>query len=280
MTTLTAPPLPRQRDRRLAPVARAAAVSILSAAGVVVVYAVFVRTGAGQAVDQAALDHLADGATGRLEVAAWLRTVSLAWVAALACGCVAIGLARRQPLAAVLAAAVIAGANLTTQALKHAVFERPHLGHEWANSLPSGHTTVVASLVLAALLVVPPAWRWITTLVGAAAVTVTGVGTVVANWHRPSDVVAALLVALAWGAAALAVVSATTPPGVVARAPRRAAALLAGLAIAAALFVEAGVRPDGSTRDWAAHVVIMGGLAVAGAIVVGLFGRMAAVRLR
>jgi hypothetical protein len=49
--------------------------------------------------------------------------------------------------------------------------------------------------------------------------------------------------------------------------------------VAAGLFLEIGVRPDGTNRDLAIHVVIMCGLAVAGAMTVGMFARMVDSRL-
>jgi hypothetical protein len=48
--------------------------------------------------------------------------------------------------------------------------------------------------------VVPRRARPLVALVGAAYTAATGVSTLVGQWHRPSDVVAAVLVVLAWGA--------------------------------------------------------------------------------
>jgi membrane-associated phospholipid phosphatase len=284
MTTVTAtqppqpaPPAPR---RDLPAAVRAATIALVASVALVVVYVVFVRTGTGQRLDQAALDHLADDTGSRLTVASWLRGISVGGAVLALVGCVAVAVLRGRYAVAVLAVALVAGANLTTQLLKHVVFERPHLGHEWANTLPSGHATVVTSLVVAALLVAPRTWRGLVSLVGAVAVVVAGVGTVIANWHRPSDVVAALLVCLAWGASALAVVSLVTPHVVRPRSARsHSVALVTALAVAAGLFLEIGVRPDGTNRDLAIHVVIMCGLAVAGAMTVGMFARMVDSRL-
>jgi membrane-associated phospholipid phosphatase len=278
MTTLTAPspgPASLTPRRDLPAAIRAGAVAIIAALAVVIGYSVFVRTQSGQDFDQSALEHLADGTESRLTVASWLRNVSVGAAVLTLGGCVVIGVVRRRYATAVLAVALVAGANVTTQLLKHVVFTRPHLGHESTNTLPSGHTTVVTSLVLAALLVAPYAWRGLVSLVGAVGVAVAGVGTVVANWHRPSDVLAALCVSLAWGTLALTVVSVMNTR----QAPPRTArahslALIVGLAVAAGLFVEVGVRPNGTTRDLTIHVVIMCGLALAGAVVVGLFARM------
>jgi hypothetical protein len=115
-----------------------------------------------------------------------------------ACG---IGLLRRRPTAAILAAVVILGSNLTTQVIKDGVFHRTGLVGEWnrdINTLPSGHVTVVAAAWAALLLVVPRSWRPATALAGAAATCAMSLATVADRWHRPSDVVAAVLVVVAW----------------------------------------------------------------------------------
>ena len=90
--------------------------------------------------------------------------------------------------------------NVTTQLLKHAVLTRPDFGLGTLNSLPSGHTTVVASAVGASLLVAPRLWRPVIAVLGGFATTLTGASTIVAGWHRPSDVIAALAVSLIWTA--------------------------------------------------------------------------------
>jgi len=113
---------------------------------------------------------------------------------------------RRETLVAV---AVVLGANLTTQVLKH-LFEhhryQDFLGVEqpWANAFPSGHTTAAVSVAIALLLVVPPRLlpRAVPIAVGFAAAV--GLAVVVIEWHYPSDVIGGTLVASAWGLAALA----------------------------------------------------------------------------
>src|SRR5207245_1071112 len=99
---------------------------------------------------------------------------------------------------AVGAVLLIVGANLTTQLLK-SVLVRPVLGIDperaaAGNSLPSGHTTIAASVAVAVLLVVPAAVRGVSAVVGAVLTAAAGVATLSAGWHRSSDAVAALLV--------------------------------------------------------------------------------------
>jgi membrane-associated phospholipid phosphatase len=251
------------------------AVRVTVAAGLalLVTYLAFVLTKAGQSVDAKAVSHLSDSLQAGGSVEAWLRDVTMAATAAALAGCVTVALLRRRVILAVLCVVLVAGANVTTQVLKHVIFQRPELGHGTTNSMPSGHTTVVTSLVLATVLVAPLAVRPIVSMIGAVLITVVGVGTVVAAWHRPSDVFAALAVCLAWGGVVAAILSMRHEPPPMRRAPRsHPVALITGLVLAAGVFVELGVRPHG--RDFVIHAVIMCSLALAGALVVGLFTRL------
>jgi membrane-associated phospholipid phosphatase len=117
-----------------------------------------------------------------------------------------IALVRRRVAVAFGALLLIAGANLTTQVLKH-VISRPELGVDVeraaaGNSLPSGHTTVAASVVAAFILVLPAGTRGLGAVAGAVFAAAAGVATLSAGWHRPSDAVCALLVVGAWACVA------------------------------------------------------------------------------
>jgi membrane-associated phospholipid phosphatase len=118
-------------------------------------------------------------------------------------GAVAVGFARRRPLDALAAAILVAGADLTTQLLKHALYQwrfEPLLG--WSQvgpaAFPSGHATTVAAMALAWSLVVPPRVRLPTLAVGAGVTAAVCWGVVVARWHYPSDALGGVLVALTW----------------------------------------------------------------------------------
>lgn len=258
---------------------RAVGVAVFAGCALVATYVVMVKTARGQAVDQAALDHLGRSAVTRDTVSTLLAVVTVGAIALVLAGCVLVAAVRRRWSHAAAAVVLVAGAVISTELLKTTVLTRPELGHGHLNSLPSGHTTVVASLVLAGLLVVPHGGRWLVALVGATAVAVTGVGTVVAGWHRPSDVAAALAVALAWGALVLAGLTLRHGPEPTRRPSARPLTLVAALAVAAALFVALGVRPAHSGTDLFVHVVIMGGLGILSATVVGLFCWMVDARL-
>lgn len=184
-------------------------VALVAVVGVGVTWRVFVGTAQGQAVDQASLDGAHIGQNRLWEVAEpVLDVVSVGFIAAAVVACAVIAFARRRWGLALVAAGVLAGANVTTRVLKHWVLDRPDLGYgPDFNTLPSGHTTAAASVAAAVLLVVPPRVRPWAAVLGGAYAGATGVSTLVGQWHRPSDVVAGLLVVLAWGALACAVLA-------------------------------------------------------------------------
>jgi membrane-associated phospholipid phosphatase len=115
---------------------------------------------------------------------------------------------RREVIAALV---LIAGANVTTQALKsvleHVRYKAAEQGWElpWANSFPSGHTTAAATLAVGLLFVVPARHRLAAAVVGFLLTAAVGFSVMVLSWHYPSDVLGALLVVGAWAFAILAV---------------------------------------------------------------------------
>lgn len=198
---------------RTAPRVVAAVVAVLAVLGVWLTWRFFVGTVAGQRVDELAFGGAAYG-QGRLWRVAEpvLDVVSVAFVVAGVGVAMLVALVRRRWVLALQVAVLVGGANVTTQVLKHGVLDRPELLPGWTgpNTLPSGHTTVAASVSVALLLVTPRAWRPVVAILGAAYTAATGVSTLVGQWHRPSDVVAALLVVLAWGAAVCALTPASS----------------------------------------------------------------------
>ncbi|WP_402462633.1 phosphatase PAP2 family protein [Isoptericola aurantiacus] len=217
VASVSAPP--RQQVRAGAQ-ALAAVVAVLAALGVWATYRFFVTTVVGQRLDELAFTG-AEYGQGRLWQVAEpvLDVVSVAFVVVGLGAAVAVAVVRRRWVLALQVVVLVAGANLTTQLLKHQILDRPDLLEGWngPNTLPSGHTTVAASVSVALLLATPRAWRPVVALAGAAYTAATGVSTLIGQWHRPSDVVAALLVVLAWGA----LVCAMTPASSLDVAPRR-----------------------------------------------------------
>ena len=174
----------------------------------------FVVDPRGRVADQAAFLG-ADLGRSRLEPVAHVvldvvntRFLILAMVAA-----VLVALLRRQWGDAARAVLVVVGANVTAQVLKVAI-ERPGgadlAASGWENSLPSGHTTVAASVAAVALIVAPRSLRPLIALLGAGYATLTGIATISLGWHRPSDVLAAMAIVAAWTLLALALSAART----------------------------------------------------------------------
>lgn len=64
-------------------------------------------------------------------------------------------------------------------------------------SFPSGHSTIAAALTLATLAVLPARARRALQVPAIALVGLFAISTVVAGWHRPSDAIAGILLALA-----------------------------------------------------------------------------------
>jgi membrane-associated phospholipid phosphatase len=179
-------------------VAAAATIALLFVA----LYFIFVRTHDGQLVDQLAYDG---SDFGRRSIAPFTQGLldalpAVAGVIGVALTIV-IALVRRNFGSFLVALASAGAAAASTQVLKYAVLGRPYLGVEGfaENSFPSGHTTVAAASALAVLLVSSPRVRPAVAGWGAAFTVLAGVSTLVNQWHRPSDVIAALLVVAFWG---------------------------------------------------------------------------------
>lgn len=216
----------------------AAAVAIAATATLVVLVRVALQSSQGQDWDDSAMNTVVAGRDTQLAILSLLGYVSIGAIVIVAVGCGTVALLRGKARLALAAGAVIAGANLTTQVLKHSILDRPDFGLGVLNSLPSGHTTVVASSVGAALLVAPGGVRPLVAAAGGFATTLTGASTVVAGWHRPADVVAALAVSLAWtGAVALVIHGPRHPLG------STIVSSLLGCAGGLAFLVAIGVRP-------------------------------------
>lgn len=205
--TQSAPTGTPTRRAALAPRVTAFVAAAVSAVAVWVTWRFFVDTAAGQQLDRAAFSGAVYG-QGRLWHYAYsvLDVVSVSFVVLGLAVAMGIALVRRRWWLAVQVAVVVVGANVTTQFAKYVVFDRENLigGRSWPNTLPSGHTTVAASVAVAVLLVVPRAWRPVVAVLGGAYAAATGIATLIGQWHRPSDVVAALFVVAAWTTAVCA----------------------------------------------------------------------------
>ncbi|GAB3994693.1 phosphatase PAP2 family protein [Nocardioides marmoraquaticus] len=180
-------------------------VAVASAAALVATYAAAVRTAAGQALDTAVMVRLGDLVGSSTLPAEVLGLVSPTSVLLGTVLVVLLGLVVGGPRAAAAGGLTVVGAVLGAQVLKE-VLVRPALldvsSAYGSNSLPSGHTAAVAGLaagLVVALGLHGRAWAW---LVAGSLGWLAGMATVALQWHRPSDVVASLL--LATGVAASA----------------------------------------------------------------------------
>jgi len=172
-------------------------------------YLFFVRDVTGQAIDQLAFNGAEDGTTGTTLTQRLLDLIPSVMVAVGALVSLIIAAVRRAWFPLVVAVAAATAAVITTQLLKNVVLTRPDLGVDGydPNSFPSGHTTVAAASALVVFLVASPHTRWLAGTIGAAFAVAAGVSTLVSLWHRPSDVIAALLVVAFWGCVAGAVLT-------------------------------------------------------------------------
>ncbi|GIE74759.1 hypothetical protein Aph02nite_07090 [Actinoplanes philippinensis] len=179
-------------------------IGVSAGAGLLATYHVFVRTISGQWLDTAAMLGT-EVHHARLEelLRSILNATTLSSLVLVCVIAAAVGVVRKRVDLAIAAAVLVLAGNATTQLLKDWL-PRPTLdGLTYPNSLPSGHTTAAASVAFALVIVVPAALRGPTALVGAGYTAAIAIGTVWARWHRPSDIIAALLVVLTWGAVAV-----------------------------------------------------------------------------
>ncbi|WP_241992300.1 phosphatase PAP2 family protein [Cryobacterium lactosi] len=183
--------------------------ALLCIAAFAALYLFFVRDVTGQGIDQLAFNGAENGTTGTTVTQRLLDLIPSVMVAVGAIVSLVIATVRRAWFPLVVAVAAAMAAVVTTQLLKNVVLTRPDLGVDGydPNSFPSGHTTVAAASALVVFLVASPHTRWLAGTIGAAFAVAAGVSTLVSLWHRPSDVIAALLVVAFWGCVAGAVLT-------------------------------------------------------------------------
>ncbi|MCB0864352.1 MAG: phosphatase PAP2 family protein [Solirubrobacterales bacterium] len=196
---MTAGPTPLPRQLTL--------LAVASAIAVFLVYVLMVRTHWGQELDERTLlggeviSHLRASQANRFLSFVSGGTLLLAMILV-----AVVAFLRGRPRMALIAAASVGVAVLSTEILKLIVLERPPLVPSGlaggGNSYPSGHTTIGMSVCLAALLVVPVRLRIATALAAGAIGGAFGVAVIAAEWHRPSDAVGAYFVCLAIAAVA------------------------------------------------------------------------------
>jgi membrane-associated phospholipid phosphatase len=153
-----------------------------------------------------------------------------------------LALLRRRVGTAAVIAAILLGANVTTQVLK-AMIEPSRGSGLGETSWPSGHTTAAMTVALCLVLASPVRWRPWAGAVGSIYVLAVGFSLMLPGWHFPSDVVGGMLVAGAWTGAAVALQRALAARRTPA-APRRT--LRAGDAVRPVLLTAAGLVAAGA----------------------------------
>ncbi|MEC5183997.1 membrane-associated phospholipid phosphatase [Cryobacterium sp. MP_3.1] len=250
----------------------------------VALYLFFVRDVAGQVIDQLAFNGAEDGSTGTTVTRQLLDLIPSVMVAVGAVVSLIIAAVRRAWFPLVVAVSAATAAVVTTQLLKNVILTRPELGVDGyvPNSFPSGHTTVAAASALVVFLVASPHTRWLAGTIGAAFAVAAGVSTLVSLWHRPSDVIAALLVVAFWGCVAGAVLTRSGGRQRTARTPTPARVglkLQTGIAVLAGIVtaVAAGIGATGAFGISDAPVAYLG--AVTAIVAVGFVLAITATRL-
>ncbi len=246
-------------------VARAIVVGILAVVSFVLLLNFALWSAAGQRVDDRAMTVAYAGLDTKLTILSLLGWVSVFAIAALSGFCLILAIVRRHARAAIGALVIIGGANITTQILKKEILERPDFGLGVHNSLPSGHVTVVAAATAALLLVIGPMLRATMAGIGTLATALTGLSTIVAGWHRPADVIAALLIVLGWCAfgALVSGGNRVRTSGVLLTSFSGAIAALVGIVLI-------GVRPSNGLDGFFDAALVLGSVAAATAISVSI----------
>jgi membrane-associated phospholipid phosphatase len=238
------------------------------------VYLFFVRSYMGQLIDERAFAGADAWQAGIVDAGReFLDLLPVLSVGIAAVFSIVLVIARRNWLVFITAVTAVAAANASTQLLKYLILARPERGvaDGLSNSLPSGHTTVAASAALVVYLLAAPRFRPMVAVIGSSYAIVAGAATLVNQWHRPSDVIAALLVVAFWGCGAgfvLAISHARTAVP----APSRLRALV-WIAIGCAMVAGVGLAVTYiSALAGGSHLLIayIGGLAAIAAVAYAL----------
>lgn len=218
----------RALNNNVADATAPAALTVFCLLGFFFVYVLTVRTTPGRQFGDASLRGALITNSGVVDaVDAILGVVSVATLLGGVAAIALIALVRQRRVPGLTAVGLMIAANASTWLLKTHLLTRPDLGLREItpathNSLPSGHTTVVFSVVLAVLVVIPARGRRLVAITGGAAAVVTALATMSAGWHRAGDSIAAFLVVGTWAgiAAIVAVLTAATTDSVRVPTPR------------------------------------------------------------
>ena len=168
---------------------------VLALAGFVATYVLAVLTEAGQRVDNAVMDGATVSGREYLQLS---RGVPDPYLLLGICAVLALLGALRHRRTGLAVAVAVGLLMVSIQVLK-AVLPRPQLADPWvmANSLPSGHTGAAAAVAIALLLCSPRSLLRFSATIGVTLTAYMGVVVVLLGYHRPSDVIASVLLAVA-----------------------------------------------------------------------------------
>ena len=195
-------------------------------------FAFFIYTTTGQQVDEQAYTEYANQFKS-------YRGPTLTALDSLpaAVGVIAVLIWKHRFLPSLIGVLVGAAAVTSTYLLKHYLIVKPDLGVQEAlsNSAPSGHTTFAAAAGAALFLAAPRFLRPTVALCAALATCLTGASTIINGWHRPADVVTAILVTAIWTVVGMGVLRYVRPADFA--VPARGGLVLVPLMTIATLFL-------------------------------------------
>lgn len=201
-------------------------------------FAFFIYTATGQQVDEQAYTeyaHQFKSYRGPTLTALDSLPTIVGVIAVL--GLIAVLIWKHRFLPSLLGVLVGAAAVMSTYLLKHYLIVKPDLGVQEAlsNSAPSGHTTFAAAAGAALFLAAPRFLRPTVALCAALATCLTGASTIINGWHRPADVVTAILVTAIWTVVGMGVLRYVRPADFA--VPARGGLVLVPLMTIATLFL-------------------------------------------
>lgn len=201
-------------------------------------FAFFIYTATGQQVDEQAYTeyaHQFKSYRGPTLTALDSLPTIVGVIAVL--GLIAVLIWKHRFLPSLLGVLVGAAAVTSTYLLKHYLIVKPDLGVQEAlsNSAPSGHTTFAAAAGAALFLAAPRFLRPTVALCAALATCLTGASTIINGWHRPADVVTAILVTAIWTIVGMGVLRYVRPADFA--VPARGGLVLVPLMTIATLFL-------------------------------------------
>lgn len=260
------------------------ALAVTGAIGVVLLYLAFVRLPIGQRWDDRALlgGQLAT-LEARQALTAALHGIRISTIVLMIGLIVLIGIVRKRVSATIITVVAIGGAIVSAEVLKRVLPRRdlaPELNAYVDNgnidTYPSGHSTIAMAFALGLLIVTSPRYRTAVATIGMLWAAAIPMAALAAGWHRPSDVLGGMALALMWLSAAGAIVVMRHPDSASSVSPRHLAAIagviLAACTVALGLWIwwgDPSQVPVGG--GFIAFTVAALGIAVTAVAIVGIY---------